>query len=390
MNKKLLLSLGLVTLVLAAAIGGTVAFFSDTETSTGNSFTAGAIDLTIDSKCTYNGEVSTECGTWDSTDLTNEKFFSFLDVKPGDFGENTLSLTVTNNDANACLYIENAVNAENTLVEPEIEAGDTAGEVGELAENLHFTAWLDQGLTAGWQGKNVDTSEGDNVWQGTEKEPLLFSNAAGPASDVLDGKVYDLGVLKGLETNYLGIMWCAGDMTIEGSTIGCSGAAMGNKSQTDSLSADIRFYVEQARHNGDFVCPPLREVVFELQEMSGQNAANQALNRPYITYVINGDTIDFVFHNPTNFYFGFDYRIDGETVDPLFGGGVAGPWANITIGEGELNGEKIGNDYHVVDAAPHTDIPVSITGTEKIWVGLRQGAEQNWYLDWIKFIATEI
>lgn len=43
--------------LLALVAGGTGAFFSDTETSTGNVFTAGAVDLKIDhTKAYYNGE----------------------------------------------------------------------------------------------------------------------------------------------------------------------------------------------------------------------------------------------------------------------------------------------------------------------------------------------
>ena len=68
MNTKILVSL-LVIGLTAIAIGGgmTGAFFSDTETSSGNTFTAGAIDLQIDSTCHYNGGVC-ECSdsscTW--------------------------------------------------------------------------------------------------------------------------------------------------------------------------------------------------------------------------------------------------------------------------------------------------------------------------------------
>lgn len=107
-------------IVFAAAIvaGGTGAFFSDTETSTGNVFTAGAIDLTVDSEAHYNGMIcvpnttTTEnltdyywqpegegtlqpyypaqgspCfGTWEATDLGAQTFFNYDDVKPGDEG----------------------------------------------------------------------------------------------------------------------------------------------------------------------------------------------------------------------------------------------------------------------------------------------------------------
>jgi hypothetical protein len=36
----------------------------------------------------------------------------------------------------------------------------------------------------------------------------------------------------------------------------CSGAMLGNESQTDSLTADVSFSAVQARHNSDFVCRP--------------------------------------------------------------------------------------------------------------------------------------
>jgi predicted ribosomally synthesized peptide with SipW-like signal peptide len=48
-------SLPLLGLSLVLAIGLTGAFFSDTETSTGNTFQAGAIDLKVDNTSYYNG-----------------------------------------------------------------------------------------------------------------------------------------------------------------------------------------------------------------------------------------------------------------------------------------------------------------------------------------------
>lgn len=277
---KLLKSLFVVAVVAVLAVTATRSFFSDTEESKNNVFTAGAIDLTIDSECHYfqdgidvgcyfeDGDGRTAFGTWESKDLVDEKFFMFDDVKPGDWGENTISLTINDNDAYACMYIENAENLENDLIDPEAEAGDVTELEGELAQNLHFTAWVDQGLTEGWQGD--DTGEGDNVWQGPTAEPLLFSNVSGPASDVLGNKVYPLGMLVGGETNYIGVLWCAGELTIDGDAITCDGRPMGNESQTDSLSADVRFYVEQARNNREFVCPGLEPVV-ETRNISLEN-----------------------------------------------------------------------------------------------------------------------
>ncbi len=108
----------------AAYYGSTGAFFSDSETSTANVFTAGSVDLTVDSQAHYAGLVcvidgqgpayhwvqdgsatvtrpdllNTACSnSWAATDLgPTNKFFNYSDVKPGDLGENTISLHATN------------------------------------------------------------------------------------------------------------------------------------------------------------------------------------------------------------------------------------------------------------------------------------------------------
>lgn len=56
--KRILLSLSVLVFAGALVAGGTVAFYSDTETSTGNIFVAGAINLLVDhTYASYNGEV---------------------------------------------------------------------------------------------------------------------------------------------------------------------------------------------------------------------------------------------------------------------------------------------------------------------------------------------
>lgn len=54
--KRVLLSFALIVAVGAVVAGATGAFYSDTETSTDNIFTAGSVDLKVDHlKQTYNG-----------------------------------------------------------------------------------------------------------------------------------------------------------------------------------------------------------------------------------------------------------------------------------------------------------------------------------------------
>ncbi|MCK4781335.1 SipW-dependent-type signal peptide-containing protein [Candidatus Parcubacteria bacterium] len=47
MSKNIIISLAIIGAVAAIAVTGTIAYFFDTETSSGNTFTAGTIDLTL-------------------------------------------------------------------------------------------------------------------------------------------------------------------------------------------------------------------------------------------------------------------------------------------------------------------------------------------------------
>ena len=263
MNKKILISLSVIGVVAAVAIGGTIAYFSDTETSTGNTFTAGAIDLTIDNHSYVTDETGTlvenPTNTWDLADLTGQLFFSFSDLKPGDLGEDTISLHVNNNDAWACMSINLTSTPENGETEPEALVDDQGTE-GELQNELYFAFWAD---------------DGDNVYENSE---VIF--AQGLAANLFDGTNWALAdsqtnvwpnstgdPLTGDLTRYVGKIWCYGTLTedkaeenstspIERGTTGflCDGESVSNVSQTDGIVADVEFYAEQYRNNPNFVC----------------------------------------------------------------------------------------------------------------------------------------
>jgi predicted ribosomally synthesized peptide with SipW-like signal peptide len=76
MRKKILFSFLAIAVSAAIVIGGTTAFFSDTEVSTGNVFTAGSIDLKVDhTKATYNGQPCvSNCIETGTTLITNGGF----------------------------------------------------------------------------------------------------------------------------------------------------------------------------------------------------------------------------------------------------------------------------------------------------------------------------
>ncbi len=74
--KKILISISIIGIVAVIAIGGTIAYFSDTETSTGNTLTAGILDLKIkDGDESWGDGV---VGTWTAEDVKPGDKYDFL------------------------------------------------------------------------------------------------------------------------------------------------------------------------------------------------------------------------------------------------------------------------------------------------------------------------
>jgi predicted ribosomally synthesized peptide with SipW-like signal peptide len=235
MNKKLIISLSIIGVVAAVAIGGTVAYFSDVETSTGNTLSAGTLDLQIDFQCPGTG-----CD-WSLRDLTVHPFFNECDVKPGDSGEATISWHVYNNNAWGRIKLADVYEYENGCSDEEGKTDTSCGEVGlgegELDDNLKFTFWMDEGTYQGWQcpdGNNgpcpADPQEGDNILNGIETVLAVKT-----ANELLQGVnlPYEL---EGSTTYYLGMKW-----EVPGAT--------GDIIQGDSLMGKIIMEIVQSRNN---------------------------------------------------------------------------------------------------------------------------------------------
>lgn len=276
---RIFLSLALITIICGSlTLGATRAFFSDTETSVANTFTAGAIDLLVDNESYYNGVFNPNT-SWTQTDLTIEKFFDFDDVKPNDYGEDTISFHVDTNAAYLCANIELTSNDENGCTEPEGEVDgscdDPGFEQGELPSLINFLFWAD---------------DGDNVLETDEEDSIFFASNATDIGDIVtladsDENVWTGvgGPIPGDETVYVAKAWCFGDIAADpipqdgltdamtpaddndGDTqagtpadggFACDGTGLGNESQTDSLTADITFEAVQARNNEGFQCEP--------------------------------------------------------------------------------------------------------------------------------------
>ncbi len=309
--KKILISLSIVGAVAAIAIGATTAFFSDTETSTGNTFTAGAIDLKVDNKSYVTGLtgalVASPNTSWTLSDLTGQLFFNFSDIKPGDIGEDTISLHVDNNDAWLCAAAKVTANDDVTCTEPELTDDPSCTvpglNTGELANAINFAFWAD---------------DGDNVYEVEEK---IFLQ--GPIDNV-NGKITladsehnvwgQTGALPGGSDRYIGKAWCFGTLTQapvaqglntgpldRGTGFTCSGAAVNNAAQTDRVMGDMQFYAEQARNNSTFTCatnyiptfPISRTLILENKDADWDVINDNMQGK--LTYNISGSTFSGTF-----------------------------------------------------------------------------------------------
>jgi len=124
---KVLASLLMIGMVAAMAGAGTFAYFTDTETSTGNVFTAGTLDLVVNEE----NPVSSH--------------FELENVQPSDNATDKVNLTnIGTCDGYLSMWIENLTDDDNGLTEPEETDGDTTGGAdpeGELSPNLCIQIW---------------------------------------------------------------------------------------------------------------------------------------------------------------------------------------------------------------------------------------------------------
>ena len=297
MNKILgsLVTLGVIGLV---AFGVTRSYFNDTETSSGNILQAGELDLKIDNSSYYNGFYNPGTSWLQLADLDDGNgpaqgsylFFNFLDLKPGDYGEDTISLHVEN-DSWLCVDVTLTGDDENLLTEPEaLDGDDSSGGTGagELAERVNFIWWADDGDNVFEICEGTEDPQTEAV--DCENEILLPS---GPLGNLEVGESATIALadsqnniwdpipspFPGGQTKFIGKAWCFGNLTthnpvfqdglgqvgtpgqpdsngpdIRGAGFECDGSQEGNQTQTDSMTADITFRAVQSRHNDQFLC----------------------------------------------------------------------------------------------------------------------------------------
>ncbi len=275
--KRLLVSLLVISSIASAGFALSNAFFSDTETSVGNTFAAGKVDLLIGNDSYYNGNVSGVTSFPLGNLSENTLFFNFDDIKPSDWGEDTITLQVDDNNAWVCADLSLTANLENTCNEPELldEPLCQSNDIGELGDAVNFAFWVD---------------DGDNVYELNES---LF--ASGSATQLLTQSTWALAdsqsnifpdrPLIGGQEYYIGKYWCFGQLTpvpqpqnntnspTTNSGFTCNGSTLDNSTQTDSLEASLTFRAVQSRNNPDFTCSDT-----DTLWMIGQEQINQTDN----------------------------------------------------------------------------------------------------------------
>jgi hypothetical protein len=275
MLKRILLSLTLISTISFSVFAFTQAFFSDAETSSGNVFQAGKVDLLIDNHSYYNGQISEET-SWESDNLPGHYFFNFSDLKPSDWGEDTISIKVDDNDAWACMEASITSNDDGTCTEPELiddndcDPQNPNNQLGELGGLVEMVFWVDDGDNV--LEANEATGSG-LLSQGTAEEVLSnFQQTLADASE----NIFDSPDqwLDGGETYFIGKAWCFGEMVLvpeiqdgfgylgEGANgpdvrtpgFTCDGSGLDNASQSDTLTGDFTFYAVQSRNNPNYSC----------------------------------------------------------------------------------------------------------------------------------------
>jgi predicted ribosomally synthesized peptide with SipW-like signal peptide len=229
-RRRVLAGIGAVGLASAGAGLGTSAYFNDTESFTNNSLTAGEFDLKLDYKSTYAGgpgrlEAVQGMGYPDAEEIedgvyllgqapspadmqewedlvTGEEFdfcapeadeflvngdgipiFTLDDIKPGDYGEMTVSIHLCDNPGWLEMTGELIADDENSVLEPEADDDpnnsvvDPGAEIvgdGELADSIEVTVWYDEDCDNVYE----PTGTGD----GQELEVALVSDVSGSMS----------------------------------------------------------------------------------------------------------------------------------------------------------------------------------------------------------------
>jgi predicted ribosomally synthesized peptide with SipW-like signal peptide len=143
-RRKMLAGLGAVGLASVGAGLGTSAFFSDTESFTNNSLTAGTLDMSVSADVVAANQYWIDQGGLDISVVADSEDPVFGlqvdDIKPGDWAVICFEISVGDNPGYVQVSTDNFTEDGGVHAEPEIEAGDTDNDA-DLGEFLLTTVW---------------------------------------------------------------------------------------------------------------------------------------------------------------------------------------------------------------------------------------------------------
>lgn len=298
----------MITAVAALAIGGTVAYFSDTETSTGNTFTAGTIDIAID-------------GTNPWT-----KSYTVGDLKPGETGY--INFDISNVGANP-------VNVLKTLTSIAGTGGAETYVCNRVVPNANYSASSEPECV-----EENGTAKDDVASQIIYDLSVEVYNSAGAKiwwqsiyTDADDMKLTDVYGPDGGNYVALGMIPVGGHMKVTQSYHFSEDA--GNEYQGDKLSFDITIKGDQLTQENGYA-----QAV--LENKTGPSAWDVIQDdiKGTLSYKTNGSGFEYSFTGkaPLNDHgyvlaVGYDANTD---VDKQIGTGTTDSSGSITI-SGNVN-----------------------------------------------------
>jgi len=259
MTKKILISLSIIGIVAAIAVGGTIAYFSDTETSRGNTFTAGTIDISVN-----------DMNPWNES-------FTLKDMKPcyTDYINFRINNNLSDpNPVNIFKKITVTDEGTGTVSEPECEAEGGTWDGGcnspnDVNDDLSSVIWYDLNV-------EVYDSEGRIWWQTLYVDEEMKS---------IDDVYYQGTNPVNNNQVFLGMIPAGGYMLVEQSYHLSPEA--GNEYQGDTMTFDIE--VEGIQLYGT--------AWLENKEYAGGTwkVANSDTANGVLTYKVKHPTFDFSF-----------------------------------------------------------------------------------------------
>jgi predicted ribosomally synthesized peptide with SipW-like signal peptide len=244
-RRKVLGSLGAIGVASAGAGLGTSAYFSDEESFTSNTLTAGELDLVVDYETSVSqGGANTGSTTGSGTidDNPAEMQYDIDDVKPGDSGSLRFCPKVVDNDGWIFVGSSGLTDFENGLTDPENEVDDTPHE-GELSENIQVTvSYCDENSENKRELNNPDDYTLADLFLDLRTGFLLDGDTDTDGKQPYPGSTDDNNNNNNNGPEQQGPCICI-DWEIP--------TDVGNEIQGDSVKFGVEFVAIQSRHNED-------------------------------------------------------------------------------------------------------------------------------------------